>query len=304
MFLSAATSHTPAVQRRRQLFWARFSTWHSDHLQVPAVALARASAPQAANGLAIYGQWLYDRGRSLLEYSEVVNSMVDLAPAWRRELNEPWAVAWAWKGVTDAYNHVPCPALVAQAFATALLQARRPVQAVALLLGFAALLRPIELARLALEDVVLPEDLGVEINAIFVKIKNPKNRRLAARLEHVRVDQPSLLKLARLVKAPWPADTRCFASYRALATEWHGLCSFFRSSRDEPAWLDAGFASCGRRVLVVLAHSGFVPGAVARPVGRQPHVRHLRAGGRGAVVPFCVVAGGARFVVPGVRLSA
>lgn len=240
MILSAATAHTPVVQRRRQLFWAHFSAWHSVHYQQPAVVLAQASARQAAARLAVYGQWLYDRGRSLLEFSEVINSMVDIVPAWRRELNAAWAVAWAWKGVTDAHNHVPCPALVVQAFAGALLEARRPVHALALLVGFAALLRPIELARLTLHDVVLPEGLGVDINALFIRIRNPKMRRLAARLEHVRVDQPGLQAFARLVKARWPPDAACFASYHALAADWRALCAV--CSRDESPWTHAGLA--------------------------------------------------------------
>lgn len=245
VILSTATAHTPVVQRRRQLFWARFSAWHSAHYQQPAVVLAQASARQAAARLAVYGQWLYDRGRSLLEFSEVINSMVDIAPAWRRELNAAWAVAWAWKGVTDAHNHVPCPALVVQAFAGALLEARRPVQAqaLALLVGFAALLRPIELARLTMHDVVLPEELGVDTNALFIRIRNPKMRRLAARLEHARPRRPAGPSgVCAPREGPLAAGRGVLRVVPRLSRRLARALRGLRGSREESPWTHAGLA--------------------------------------------------------------
>lgn len=70
------------------------------------------------------------------------------------------AEALAWKGVPDAFNHAFCIALVVQAFAGALSEACRPVQAVALLVAFAAMLRPIELARLIVRMASFPRSSG------------------------------------------------------------------------------------------------------------------------------------------------
>lgn len=173
--------------------------------------------------LAAYGQWLYDRGGALLEFSEVINALVDLVPLWRGQLNEAWAVAWAWKAVTGANNHRPCPALVVQAFAAVLLDLRRPVQAFALLLGFAALLRPIELARLLLSDVLMPEELGVDLPVLFVRIQNPKKPALGS-TTRARPHRPTRLVGARRVKTTWPTEAPLFGSYQMLVSEWRALC--------------------------------------------------------------------------------
>lgn len=224
--LSASAAHTPQVQRRRALYWSKFAIWHQDNYNTPGTALFLLTPRAAGLRLGRYGQYLYDRGRSLLEYSEVLNACVDMLPSWRRQLQEAWVVAWSWKAATDANNRLPCPAVVVRALAAVLLLLQRPLPALGLLLGFAAFLRPVELSALTLEDVVLPEDLGVDVRALFCRIRNPKNRRLAARLEHVRVDQPGLLAFARAIKQRWPRDARLFLSYAALSREWSRLCCF------------------------------------------------------------------------------
>ena len=63
----------------------------------------------------------------------------------------------------------------------------------------------------------------------MVRIFNPKMRRLAARMEHARVEEPGLLPWLRAVLSTWPAAAPFFpAAPHRLSAALGALLSFFQ----------------------------------------------------------------------------
>ena len=67
--------------------------------------------------------------------------------------------------------------------------------AVYLLICFTGMLRPGEALKLTRADVLLPVDLMTNRRSCFLRVRDPKNRRIAARREHVRIDDYMVVDL-------------------------------------------------------------------------------------------------------------
>eukprot|EP00971_Amphidinium_carterae_P308684 6134101-Amphidinium_carterae.1 len=133
-------------------------TWLWSTLEVLRDDLHILDSRRVAHYLRLYGQHLYDIGRPLGEYSEVINAVVDWRPDLRGQLREAWQVAWDWKTLVPARSHMPLPVPVLQAFLTVAALLHQVDLFVALVIGFSACLRPAELAGLRVDDVLLPSD--------------------------------------------------------------------------------------------------------------------------------------------------
>ena len=192
--LEDVPSRDPAVRLRRAQWFTEFVDWWD-------VAFEEADPLTLSKGLARYGQALYDAGRPLGVYLEVVNACVDQRPELRGRLQAAWRVGWAWRGLVPARNHrpMPGPALKA-AVAVALLENAVDLAAI-LAIGFSACLRPAELLTLKVNDVLLPSKTLGRAGSFYVTVGQPKMRRLAARREHVLVEQPSLTSFLEQVLA-------------------------------------------------------------------------------------------------------
>ena len=59
-----------------------------------------------------YGQMAYDTGLSLHDFSETVNSVLDVQRSWRRFFQKSWDVARSWKRLAPAHSHLPVPVVV------------------------------------------------------------------------------------------------------------------------------------------------------------------------------------------------
>ena len=120
----------------------------------------------------------------------------------------------------------------------------------AVLLGFHGMLRPGELLNLCASDFVLPIQGLSQVWALYLRIRHPKMRRISARREHVRIDDPIIIKFAQDFLVGWLAEQPLFCSGKAgiFARYWFHLCSFFGISLASgpgltPAALRAGGAT-------------------------------------------------------------
>lgn len=85
-------------------------------------------------------------------------------------------------------------------------------------LGFAGMLHPNEFIQLIRQDLVFPEDALLQQEVFYefyVHIRNPKTARFARR-QHARIDDTSVILLARLIFAQLPLSERLFGASIAV----------------------------------------------------------------------------------------
>ena len=91
-------------------------------------------------------------------------------------------------------NHVPTPEIVVRALITLALLWQWPDVPIILVLLFVGMLRPGEALKLRMADFMLPSQ-PLAPGRAFVRIKKAKTRKVAGRLQHVRLVQPRLLEV-------------------------------------------------------------------------------------------------------------
>ena len=125
------------------------------------------------------------------------------------------------------YNHRAMPEVILQAFISLGILWEWYDVVIVLLVGFFGLLRPKELSALQASDILTPYDLGSTTRSIFVRIANPKMKRLAARREHVRIDEPIVVSLLEAYISLCPSSDALVFSYSEFADSFSKLCVRF-----------------------------------------------------------------------------
>lgn len=204
------------------------------HAEVRSLGSAHALPLRAALALQLgdldrlveeYGQSLYAAGRSLLDFAETINALVDLDRALKGNLPRAWDAAWVWRSLTPAGNRVPMPEKVMLAMVTVALQWNLPHVALLIATGFMGLLHVHELRWLRFGSFVTPSLMLVDDCTMFVVIEKPKMRRLGARRSYVRVDDPGLVAFAERFAAVFPPNAFVFeGTYVQLRDVFAALC--------------------------------------------------------------------------------
>ena len=102
-------------------------------------------------------------------------------------------MSWAWKALEPGGSHRPMPESVCRAFVALACAWGWHDVAVAILIGFFGMMRPGEILKLQSKDFVFPIKGITSVWAMFIRIALPKMRRLAARREHIRIDEPTVI---------------------------------------------------------------------------------------------------------------
>ena len=78
-------------------------------------ALLAAGPDAVAQLLRDFGQALYSSRRSLHDYRETINAVVDLRRGWRTLMTAAWDVVTEWQMYEPVEHHVPLPKVVFRA---------------------------------------------------------------------------------------------------------------------------------------------------------------------------------------------
>ena len=163
-------------------------------------------AEQVSLLLGNFGQHLYDTGGAVTTLTHAILAVVDARRAWRRHLAVAWDIIASWKELAPSKSHVPLPFLLLRACVAVAACRGQLDWALPLLAGFAGMLRPAEISRLSLADFVIAEDLGNGLGEdCFVRIVNPKMRRLGFRRQHVKLREPLVVRLVQALRRTRPA---------------------------------------------------------------------------------------------------
>ena len=191
--------------------------------------------------LAEYGQQMWRSQRSLLDYSETINAVVDSDRGLRGRLPRAWEAAWVWRALTPSANRVPMPERVLMAMVAVAMSWGFPHVALLLLTSFSGLLRVHELRWLRMGSFMTPRRLMHDDGVMYVIIEKPKMRRLAARRSYVRIDDVGIIQFAEAIIRGRPEDAFLFnGSYAQLRDVFNALCAELRIPHGAPSGLTLG----------------------------------------------------------------
>ena len=214
------------LTRRAQALQA-FAEWCSLTMGATLPQALEMSPPALSKALARFGQYLYDEGLSRFTLTYAILAVVDKKRELRRSMQHAWDVVTAWALVTPVQSHLPWPATLLRACLSLALIWGWPRTAFLLAVGFLGLLRPGEIAALRGDSFLMPDVLGVR-GVMLVRIVQPKMRRLSARREHVRIEDPDILELARLlIQVPGLCGPFLVRQRQALEGNARKLLEFF-----------------------------------------------------------------------------
>jgi len=227
-----------AAAERRSILLKNFGEWLEDKHGVDIFELLKEEGRVVGRYLAEYGQFLYNQGDAVGVFVDSILSVVDQERSLRRVLTAAWDVADSWKLLMPWSNHCPTPPSVALALFSLSVVWHWPDMGLFVLMAFLGLFRPGELLKSTRSDVLLPSELLSTRQVCFVRIGQPKNRRISTRREHVRLEDPMLIYLLELWLPRLSPTTRIFRmSYDNMRKYHDAMVSFFGISTSDGAGL-------------------------------------------------------------------
>ena len=240
--------HTPQVVARRKLATGRFEVWLLKSRRINLISFLDLDVRRADGILGSYGKVLFEEGGARGVFAETINALVDVRRDWRRQLPVAWDTCWVWRGLEDSYSHIAMPDTVFLAFVAAAISWGWLDVAAILVVAFLGMLRPGEACALLVDDFVF-HDLPGGGRCLFVRISNPKMRRLGPRREHVRLDDLEVIDFLKRILDGLPLDLKLFnGSYSDFCWLFGKLCDTFDIAKTDgvgltPASLRAGGAT-------------------------------------------------------------
>ena len=215
-------------QTRREVALAAFEIYLQEHLGFPVAVLVTLEGRIVSRHLAEYGQHLYKRGAAVGTYVSAILAVVDKERSLRKMLTAAWDVAESWRMLMLWANHIPTPPALALALFSLAVCWGWHDMAVFNLLCFTGMMRPSECLKLTRADVLLPSDLLSFRRVVYVRVRDPKNKRIAARREHVKVEDRMIVDLLSAWLPRLPPDVRLFQFSASRMRVYHDhLVAFF-----------------------------------------------------------------------------
>ena len=181
-------------------------------------------------------------GRALLlDYSEMINALVDLRRSLRGQLTGAWGEAWSWKALQPGGNRAAMPEPVFLAMLAVALMWNMDHLALLLGPGFLGLLRPFEIRNFKFSDFQTPSRLLSSVPCLYITIAMPKMRRVTARRSYTRIDEPGFVDFAdAIVGAASGPDLIFTGGYAIFRRLFETLCAELGLPRGGPHHLSWG----------------------------------------------------------------
>ena len=113
--------------------------------------------------------------------AELVNAIAERARHFKTHLGQAWSAVALWKSLMPHFSHIPTSFAVWKARVALACCWDWTLEAFCLCLLFAGMLRPVDLFRLHIRDVLTPSVLLIERPSLYIRVNDPKMRRLTAR---------------------------------------------------------------------------------------------------------------------------
>ena len=182
------------LEKRRKML-DEFGEFLDSRYGLSVDTLTQQEGKVVARYLMLFGQELFEGSRAQGDFVLAILAVADLERSLRHTLQSAWDMATTWQAITPAENHVPTPPVVLLALVGLSLTWNWRSMCAYLLLAFTGLRRPGEALALRRQDILLPRDLMSNRRCFYIIVQRPKMRRVAARWEHVRVQDPLVLQV-------------------------------------------------------------------------------------------------------------
>ncbi|CAE7435814.1 unnamed protein product [Symbiodinium microadriaticum] len=157
--------------------------------------------------LTTYGRDLYNSGRPYWHYAETVNAVTAARPAFRRQAQGAWDLAFAWLAEEPYGHHTAMPLSVLLSVLTTCLYWGWVREAGCFALAWGALLRGGEICKALRKDLVFPADaLGAQ-TFVLLRISEPKTRSRAARHQAAKLEPSDLVQVVQLAFEKLPRES-------------------------------------------------------------------------------------------------
>lgn len=198
-------------------------------------ALARQDPIWATELLEEYGMVLYEQGSSRRNFAETINICQQKCPYLKTMLAGAWQIATTWENLFPSELHAPVPLPLLKAMASVALSWGWNRLVALLLIGFYALLRPVELCCLKVEHFTQSTESG-NADIMIIRLLQTKSRTRGARHQSVRLDEPYVIAFLE----------KCFRSMIRSERIWPHTATLFRTRFDQVL-----VAACGQSKLVL-----------------------------------------------------
>ena len=135
-----------------------------------------------------YGQHLYDRGRSLQEYHQLLAHCQHVVPRAKPVLKPAWDLLTKWERLEPTVHRTPMPEPVAYAMVSLAVSWGWHSWAGTTLLCFLGCCRIGEVLGARRSDLLTPKDLLQADLRYYLLLREPKTRGRGARVQHVAID--------------------------------------------------------------------------------------------------------------------
>ena len=196
--LEATRTVRTETRAGREKLLEAFRIWlYEEEGQLLSVLLTEkpADPEKVSHLLANYGKSMFVAGKSYGRYSETINAVAAARPAWRKNFNEAWDLAFAWLADEPHQHHPALPLSILLSMISVALLWGWPTEAALLALTWAGILRIGEVFLATRGDLILPDDSAPGTTYILLRIRTPKTRGRAAQHQAARVDAKDFVLL-------------------------------------------------------------------------------------------------------------
>ncbi|CAE7546574.1 unnamed protein product [Symbiodinium sp. CCMP2592] len=189
----------PRTRTNRETLLRSFQSWLQERgSSLEALEALPLDPAIIGRHLTTYGRELFDSGRPYWHFSETVNAIAARIPSVRRQLQEPWDLAFSWLALEPYTHHVPMPLVLLLATLSCCLIWGWKQEAGIFALAWGGVLRIGEATQARRADLILPSDvLGLQ-QYILLRICEPKTRLRTARHQSAKVEPSDLVRLITL----------------------------------------------------------------------------------------------------------
>eukprot|EP00971_Amphidinium_carterae_P027941 550326-Amphidinium_carterae.1 len=220
----------PVTEERYRARVRELECWLAEQ-KLPCVKdLVEGQQWQGANAALIaYVQALHNSGQPVSYGTWTLAGVQYQYPALSGHIAGAWLTQRQWQRLMPSQMRPPLPTrvLLAMCVVAWCLDWRR--SCLALMIGFQALLRPLELSLLRRQHIILPRDLAGHDHSLVVCITQSKTMHRTARLQSVLVTDPVIVELADILLAH---DAASAPLVRGGLKELHQKYEFIRRKLD------------------------------------------------------------------------
>jgi len=188
---------------------AAFSQWLEEVAGFPLAFLVERKPfdpEELCDWLVAYGRDLYNSGRPYWHYAETVNALTAARPAFRRQAQGAWDLAYTWLAEEPYGHHTAMPLVVLLSILTTCLYWVWVREAGCFALAWGAFLRGGEVCKARRGDLVFPSDSLWSQTFVLLRISEPKTRARAARHQSAKLEPCDLILIVRLAFERLPKD--------------------------------------------------------------------------------------------------